>query len=179
MVGKYITTSGFAASANNGKFLVTEVAADGSYVKVNATLTNVSASPAITINSLERFVNETAPLGGSSLAKYVTRKINLDPTKPSTFLKVRFGADVEQAADIDLYYKIEVKNASVDFNTLGYTLATPTKAAIISTDGIFHDVEYDISGLPEFTAVQVKLVSTSTRGADIVRVRDLVIVGCA
>ena len=179
MVGKYVTTSGFANSGNNGKFLVTEVAADGSYVKVSTTLTNESATPAITINSLERFVNEIAPLGGSSLAKYVTRKINLDPTKPSTFLKVRFGADVEQAADIDLYYKVELKDSSVNFNTLGYTLATPTKAAIVSTDGIFHDVEYDISGLSEFTAVQVKLVSTSTRGADIVRVRDLVIVGCA
>ena len=177
MVGKYITTSGFVASANNGKFLVTEVAPDGSYVKVNATLTNVSASPAITINSLERFVDEIAPLGSSSLAKYVTKKINLENS--STFLKIRFGADVEQAADIDLYYKIELKNASVDFGTLGYTLATPSKAPIISTDGVFYDVEYDISGLPEFTAVQVKLVSTSTRGADIVRVRDLVIIGCA
>jgi hypothetical protein len=179
MVGKYITTSGFVASANNGKFLVTEVAPDGSYVKVNATLTNVSASPAITINSLERFVDEIAPLNSSSLAKYVTRKINLDPAKPSTYLKVRFAADVEQAADIDLYYKIEVRNASVDFNTLAYTLATPSKAAVISDNGRFSDVEYDISGLPEFTAVQIKLVSTSTRGADIVRVRDLVIVGCA
>ena len=177
MVGKYITTTGFAASANNGKFLVTEVAPDGSYVKVNATLTNVTASPAITISSLERFVDETAPLGGSSLAKYVTKKINLENS--STFLKIRFGADVEQAANIDLYYKIELKNASVNFGTLGYTLATPSKAPIISTDGVFHDVEYDISGLPEFTAVQVKLVSTSTRGADIVRVRDLVIIGCA
>jgi hypothetical protein len=179
MVGKYITTSGFVASANNGKFLVTEVAPDGSYVKVNATLTNVSAAPSITINSLERFVAEIAPLGSSSLAKYVTKKINLDPTKPSTFLKVRFAADVEQAADIDLYYKVELNDSSVDFNTLPYTLATPTKAPVISTDGVFYDVEYDISGLPEFSAVQVKLVSTSTRGADIVRVRDLVIVGCA
>jgi len=177
MVGKYITTSGFVASANNGKFLVTEVAPDGSYVKVRGTLTNVSASPAITINSLERFVDEIAPLGGSALTKYITKKINLENS--STFLKVRFGADVEQAANINLYYKIELKTSSIDFNTLPYTLATPSRAPVISDDGAFYDVEYDISDLPEFTAVQIKLVSTSTRGADIVRVRDLVIVGCA
>jgi hypothetical protein len=177
MVGKYITTSGFANSGNNGKFLVTEVATDGSYVKVSGTLTNESATPAITINSLERFVDEIAPLGSSALTKYITKKINLENS--STFLKVRFGADVEQAANIDLYYKIELKNSSVDFNTLAYTKATATKAAVVSDDGAFYDVEYDISNLPEFTAVQIKLVSTSTRGADIVRVRDLVIIGCA
>ena len=176
-VGKYITTSGFADSGNNGKFLVTAVATDGSYIQVNATLTNVSSGATVTINSLDRFIDETAPVGSSSVAKYVSKKINLQNS--STFLKVRFGADIEQAANVKLYYKLELKNSSANFNTLPYTLATPTIAGITSSDGQFSDVEYDLDGLPEFTALQIKLVSNSTHGADIVRVKDLVIVACA
>jgi hypothetical protein len=176
-IGKYITTSGFVASANNGTFLVTAVDPDGLYIEVSATLTNVSAGATVSVNSLERFVSEVAPVGSSSIAKYVSKKVNLQ--NPSTFLKVRFAADVQQLANIDLYYKLQEANSSVDFNKVIYTLATPSKSAVKSNNGVFTDVEYDISGLPEFTAVQVKLVINSTSSADIVRVKDLTIIGCA
>lgn len=176
-VGKYITTTGFAAPANNGTFLVTAISTDGSAITVNAALTNVSAGATVTVKSLDRFIDEIAPYGSSNAAKYVTKKINLQ--NPSTFLKIKFAADIEQAANVAVYYKLELRNSSVDFNTIPYTLATATSAPVISTDGIFHDAEYDIENLPEFTAVQVKIVSTSARGADIVRIRDLQIVGCA
>ena len=179
--GKYLVTIGFASPSNNGKFLITEVAIDGSYIKVNSTLSNVSSGATVTINILDRFVDEIAPLGGSSIAKYVSKKINLQQQlgQNTTFLKVRFTADVEQAANIDMYYKLQQSNSSIDFETLIYTKAIPTTAAIISNDGTFTDVEYEIPDLPEFNAVQVKLVLNSTWGADIIRVKDLVIVGCA
>ena len=179
--GKYLVTTGFVASANNGKFLITEVAIDGSYIAVNSTLTNVVAGATVTINILDRFVDEIAPLGSSSVAKYVSKKINLQQKvgQYTTFLKVRFAADVEQAANIDMYYKIQQSNSPIDFNTLVYTKASPTTAAIKSNNGIFTDVEYEIPNLPEFNAVQVKLVLNSTWGSDIVKVKDLVIVGCA
>lgn len=176
-VGKYITTTGFATTSNNGTFLVTAVASDGSSITVNKALTNVSAGATVTVKCLDRFVDEIAPMGSSNAAKYVTKKVNLK--NPSTFLKIRFAADIEQGANVNVYYKLELRNSSVDFDTIPYTLANPTVAPVISTDGVFHDIEYDIADLPEFTAVQVKIVSTSTYGADIVRVRDLQIVGCA
>ena len=176
-LGTYITTTGFATAGNNGKFLVTAIPDDGSYIEVLATLTTVAAGASITMNSLERFVDEIAPIGSSSVAKYVSKKINL--ANAGTFLKVRFAADVEQLANIDLYYKLQPANETVDFNKMIYTKATPVKSAVPSNNGVFSDIEYEIKDLPEFTAVQVKLVINSTGGADIVRVKDLLIIGCA
>lgn len=183
--GRYITTSGFSTAGNNDKFLVTEVAADGSYIQVvsvdggnyNTTpLTNASSGTSVTINSLDRFVDEIAPLGSSSVAKYVSSKINLQ--NPSTFLKVKFAADVAQLANIDVYYKLQPYGSINDFTKTTYVKASPTLAAVKSSNGVFTDVEYDLANLPAFSAVQVKLVMNSTSD-DIVRVRDLQIVGCA
>jgi hypothetical protein len=182
-VGRYIKVSGFAspAAANNGTWLVTEVATDGSYIKVDATLTDIVAgvtgATAVSIVSSDRFVDEIAPYGSSSIAKYVTKKITLKNN--STYLKVRFAADNEQAANIKLYYKLQPVNSTTDFSKTIYTLATPSTAAIVSNDGSFTDVEYSISDLADFNAVQIKLVTNSTYGADIVRVKDLQIIACA
>jgi hypothetical protein len=186
-VGRYIKVSGFAspAAANNGTWLVTEVASDGSYIKVAASLTAITAgatgATAVSIVSSDRFVDEIAPFGSSSIAKYVTKKINLQNTddNATTFLKVRFAADNEQYASIKMYYKLQLANSNTDFSKTPYILANPTKAAVVSNDGAFTDVEYNIANLPEFTAVQIKLVINSTYGADVVRVRDLQIIGCA
>lgn len=175
--GRYINVSGFATGSNNGKFLVTDVAADGSYIQVNSTLTNVDSGPAITINSLDRYVDEIAPVGSSSLAKYVSKKINIK--NPSTFLKIRFAADVGELANIDVYYKTQPVGSLTDFNNQTYTLATPDSAAVKSNNGQYSDVEYNISNLEEFNAVQVKLVMNSTSTSDIVKVKDLQIIGCA
>lgn len=185
--GRYIVTTGFATAANNSQFLVTDVAADGSYIEVvdvlsdgsfdTAPLTNVSSGVSITINSLDRFVHEIAPLGSSSIAKYVSSKINLQ--NPSTFLKIRFAADVEQLANIDVYYKLQPFGSVNDFSKQIYVKAeSPVLAAVKSDNGLFSDVEYDIANLPVFNAVQVKLVMNST-SSDIVRVKDLQIIGCA
>lgn len=171
-VGKYITTSGFASGANNGKFLITEVGTDGSYIKLNASLTNTASGASVTINILDRFVDEIAPTGSSSVAKYVTKVINLE--NPSNYIKVRFAVDVEENANIDVYYK-----AGISVDSMTYTKASPNKNIVKSNNGIFVDVEYNIETSSPFTQFQVKLVSTSTKSSDIVRVKDFVVVACA
>jgi len=182
-IGKYIVVSGFTSTgttSNNGRFLITDVASDGSYIKVNATLVNVVASTTgntPVINQIEDFVDEIAPIGGSSVAKYVTSKINFQAS--TTYLKVRFAADVEQSGSVTMYYKLQPAGTIADFNTVPYIKATPYKAAVASNDGAFSDVEYEIADLPPFDAVQIKLVMNSTFGADIVRIADLQVVGCA
>jgi hypothetical protein len=92
---------------------------------------------------IEDFVDEIAPIGGSSIAKYVTSKINFQDS--TNFLKVRFAADVEQSASVTMYYKLQPAGTIADFNTVPYVKATPTKAAIASNDSIFSDVEYEIA----------------------------------
>ena len=176
-VGKYITTSGFVAADSNGTFLVTYVEPTGLYVKVVATMTNVGAGASVTMNILNRYVSEIAPSGSSSVAKYVTKKINL--ANSSSMMKIRFAADVEQLSDVSIYYKTQNSISSSDWETLIYTLATPTTAAVKSDNGVFSDVSYDIIDIPDFNTLQVKLVINSTAGADICRIKDLQIIACA
>lgn len=175
--GRYITTTGFVSASNNGKFLVKSVAEDGSYIEVDAVLTNAIVGIPVNLSVLDRFVSEIAPKGSSSVAKYVSKKININ--NPSTFLKIRFAADVAADANIDVYYKTQTVGSLVDFDDVTYTYASPTSAAVKSDDGLFTDVEYNIQDLVPFNAVQVKLVMNSTSSADAVRVKDLQIIGCA
>lgn len=176
-IGKYIVTSGFAAGVNNGKFLVSNIATDGSYIEVIGNLTNVAAGASISIARLDRFADEISPVGSSSVAKYISKKISL--TNISTFLKVRFSADVEQLANINVYYKLQSAGSNTEFSTIPFVKATSTKSIVTSDDGVFTDVEYDIDNLPAFDAVQVKLVMSSGYSADIARIKDLVIIATA
>jgi hypothetical protein len=175
--GRYITTTGFATPSNNNKFLVLDVANDGSYIQVDAVLTNAASGSAINLNVLDRYVSEIAPVGSSSVAKYVSKKINIK--NPSSFLKIRFAADVAADANIDVYYKTQPVGSSLNFDETLYTLASPTQSVVKSDDGVFTDVEYSLQDLVPFNAVQVKLVMNSTSSAKVVRVRDLQIIGCA
>lgn len=175
-IGKYIISTGFAAGANNGRFLITDIASDGSYIQVLSTLTNVAVGASISLNIMDRFLDEIAPVGGSSIAKYVSKKINLE--NPSTFIKIRLAVDIEQSANFDIYYKTQPVGSNIDFNKLAYTKATPIKSAVISNNGIFTDIEYSIKGLSSFNALQVKLVMNSSYSADIVLAKDLVIIAC-
>lgn len=176
-IGKYIVTSGFASASNNGKFKVIDKNLDGSFIQVEATLVNVAAGASVTINALDRYSDEIAPVGGSSVAKYISKKITL--ANSSTFLKVRFSADVEQLASIDMYYKLQATGSDIDFNSIHFNKATPIREAVPSDDGKFVDVEYELSNLVSYDAVQIKLVMNSPYSADIVRVKDLVIIAAA
>lgn len=176
-VGKYLVVSGFAEASNNGKFLINHVAEDGSAIGVVGTLVDEAASAEVTFSVLERFVSEIVPVGSSSSAKYVSKVITFE--KPSTFLKVRFAATVEQFANVDLYYKVRPVGSNVEMDRVNYTLASPERSIVKSDDGQFFDVEYNISGLDPYDALQCKLVMNSNYGSDIVRIKDLVIMGCA
>lgn len=175
-IGRFITTTGFANALNNGKFLVTAVAIDGSSITTNGSLVNVSAGASITLNSLDRYVDEIAPTGSSSVSKYISKKINLQ--NPSSFLKVKFAADVSQLANIDLYYKLKPVGVNPDFATIAYTKATPILSAVKSNNLQFSDVQYDIPNLSVYDAVQIKLVINATNSSNIVRVKDLSIICC-
>lgn len=176
-VGKFITTSNFADSDNNGTFSVIEVGPNGEFIEVDAVLTNAAVGTSVNITLLNRFVSEIAPVGGSASSKYVTKKIKFK--NPATFLKIRFAAIVEQNADIEVYFKTEPLGTRVPFENVLYVKAQPNSLIVKSDDDEFKDIEFDIEGLPEYDAVQIKIVMKSTFSTDIVRIKDLTIVGCA
>jgi predicted RecA/RadA family phage recombinase len=177
VVGKQLSVNGFVSAGNNGIFTIVEVASDGSYIKVLEPLVNVALGASITIQSRERFVSEIAPIGGSSAAKYVTKKITL--SNPSTFLKIRFAADIGQASDVQVYYKVQQSNSVATFVKQVYTLASPDSAISRTDNGRFTDVEYNIKNLPSFDAVAVKIVYRGSSFASDSKIKDLIIIGCA
>lgn len=177
-VGRFLTISGAAASQNNGTFLVTGVAADGSSVTLDNAFTVASAGASVTIISLDKYVDEIAPLNGSQFSKYVTRRINL--ANPSTYLKIRMAVNLPTNADIDVYYKLNSVGSNVDFVTVPYTQINPD-TVIPKTNSVtnFTDIEYSAEDLTPFDAITVKIVFRSINSAEIPRVKDLRIIACA
>ena len=177
-VGRFLTISGAAAGANNGTFLVTAVAIDGSSVTLNNAFTSAATGAAITLVSLEKYVDEIAPLNGSQFSKYVTRRINL--ANPSTFVKIRLAVNLPTNADIQVYYKLNRVGSNEDFVTIPYTLINPD-STIPKTNSVtnFTDVEYSDEDLAPFDAITVKIVFSSVNTAEIPRVKDLRIIACA
>jgi hypothetical protein len=177
-VGRFLTISGSGVSSNNGTFLVTNIAPDGSSVTLNNTFTVASTGTAITLVSLDKFYDEIAPYNGSQVSKYVTRRVNL--SNASTYLKIRMAVNLPTNADIDVYYKLNNVGSNIDFTTVPYTLIEPD-AVINKTNTLdkFVDVEYSLQDLTQFDAVTVKIVFRSTNSAEVPRVKDLRIIACA
>ena len=126
-------------------------------------------------NAVNAYVPETVAVGGSALAKYITRKVELND--PATALKIFVLANRPAAAGIALYYKVLAKGSDTNFESLPWILSTPD-VAIPSTDDSsnFAEVEYTINepqlGNLEYTAFAVKIVFTSSNSSAIPTIRD-------
>ena len=177
-IGRYLTISGAAAGANNGSFLITNIAVDGSTVTLDNAFTVASAGDSITLVSKEKFFDEIAPTNGSQFSKYLTRRINL--ANPSSYLRIRMAVNVPTNAEIDVYYKLNNVGSNRDFATLPFTLIAPDNTIPKSNNYYnFTDIEFSEQDLTQFDAVQIKIVFRSTNSAEIPRIRDLRVIACA
>lgn len=178
-IGKYLTIAGSGGSGNNGTFLITAIATDGSSVTLRNTFIAVLPGTALTITQRELFVDEIAPQDSTAYSSYVTKKINL--VNPSKFVKIQFATNLPKEAAIEVYYKTNKVGSTAVFDTVTYTLVSPD-ATIVNNDNItnkFVDVSYSLSDLPSFDAVLVKIVMKSTNSSAIPRIKDLRIIACA
>jgi hypothetical protein len=183
-VGKYITISGATTSTNNGTYLVTGVAGDGSTtgtITVSSTLnfTSESAVSGTTVVIRTLFVDEIAPIGSSSVNKYISRAITL--ANPSTFFRIRYAGNIPQEADVKVYYKTSPVGSTLDFDRINWTLSSPDAPIVKVQNGdtTFIDVDYSEEGLPQFDVIAVKIVMQSTNSSAIPRIKDLRIIACA
>ena len=123
-------------------------------------------------NIVQNFVAETAATGGSGLAKYITRQINLDAN--SQALRIMFAANRPSGAEIEVYYRSQESSSDVDFNTLAYTQAT-LDSAVATTDDttVFRDYQFTVNNInPNFTTFQIKICLKSTQSTKVPRVKD-------
>lgn len=182
-VGKYITVSNATTSGNNGTYLVTGVDTDGStYGTITVSGKTFAGESAVSATKVELrvlFVDEIAPVGSSSINKYVSKAITL--ANPSNFLNIRYSTNCPTEANVLVYYKTSPVGSTKDFQSVNWTLANPDGSIVKvkNGDGTFNDVQYSINNLASFDTVMVKLVMQSTNSSAIPRIKDLRIIACA
>ena len=180
-VGQYIKVASSTTVANDGQYLVTNNTDDGTTATLTlsgVTFTSEAGATATTVSTVNLFSDEISPVGSSSTSKYVTNIVKL--ALPSTFVKIRFAANVPSGSDVSVYYKTSLGIGGT-LDKTKYTLATPVTPAIKVENGneTFYDVDYSMTGLNPFDSIQVKLVMNSTNSSAIPRIKDLRIIACA
>ena len=183
-VGKYITVSSSTTAGNNGTYLVTGVAGDGSStgtitVERTANFASESAVSGTTVVVRTLFVDEIAPIGSSTINKYVSRAITL--ANPSTFFRIKYAGNIPQEANVLVYYKTSPVGSTLDFDRINWTLTSPDTAIVKVQNGdpTFIDVDYSEEGLTQFDVIAVKIVMQSTNSSAIPKIKDLRIIACA
>ena len=178
VVGKYLTISGVTTNAgNNGSYLITGVAADGSSVTLNGTFTAQSAGDSVSINLLNAYVDEIAPVGSSTLSKYVTKQVMLNT--PATTLKVTLSVNSPANSTVSVYYKANPAGASqAGYSSIPYTLMSPDTPVpdVQLGDNTYSDISWTLNHLAPFDSFTVKIVFTSTNMAAPTTVKDLRII---
>ena len=123
-------------------------------------------------NVVQNYLAETAATGGSVLAKYITRRINLD--QDSQAIRVMFTANQPSGSEIEVYYRTQESSSDVDFGTLTYTQASLDTTVATSDDPtVFRDYSFTINNIsPNFTTFQIKIVMKSQQSTKVPRIRN-------
>ena len=142
-----------------------------SAVTVANRIDNPAASATSGYNVVSNYVAETAPLGGSCLSKYITRKIDLND--PATSLHIYTLVNRPAGSDIALYYKTLPNGSDINFDDIEWTLATPD-SAIPTTDNPndYTEAQYSIPDMDEFGAFAVKIAFTAQNSSAVATCRD-------
>ena len=130
------------------------------------------------ITNVINFKDDTESEGGSSSATYLTRPVVL--ANQSTALEVRVDASVFTSSSIEAYFRTTGGEEFRKITDIGYTAFNSTGApdeSVPPADGdvndeIFKEHKFSVSGLPEFSSFQIKLVFKGTIASYPVRVKD-------
>ena len=145
-----------------------------SVVTVANRIDNPIGSSASGYNVVHNFVPETQAIGGSVLSKYITRKVELN--EPATALNIFTLVNKPSGTGIKLWYKVLASGTDTNFETLGWTEATPDTAIPTSDNpNDFTETQYSITEAilgVEFTAFAVKITFTSENSSKIPTCRD-------
>jgi hypothetical protein len=178
-IGKYVTISGATTSGNNGTFLVTGFSDNGTTgtLTLNTTFTGENSISGTTITARTLFADEIAPVGGSSISKYVTQPIKF--ANASTYLRVMIAANIPAEADVSVYYKT-CTGDSAQLDNTKYTLMTADGIITKVDNGKsgFSDIAYTLTGMPSFDTIKVKIVMNSTNSAAVPIIKDFRVIAC-
>ena len=129
-------------------------------------------------NEVKDYVSELAPVGASSLARYITRKITLD--QAATALKIIFSANRPDGSILETYYKVQAPGSDQKFEELPWVVATGEVIPLTTENTTtFKDYEYLNEGLTPFTLVAIKVVLKSQNSSRVPRIRDFRVIALA
>ena len=108
------------------------------------------------------WVQPTEARGDNNAAIYMTKKVQLK--NPANSIHVLFdGYRAPHGTTdptIDVYYKVLGPDSNLQFNDMGWVLAT-IKTTVVPDSTDFKEHEYEIEGLEDFTAFSIKMVLQS------------------
>lgn len=180
-IGRYIVVTGAATASNNAVYLIIGQTATGLQLRnavTGSTVTVAQASGASSIFVSQRIsmVDEIAPIGSSSLSKYVTQRINLENS--STYLRVRASVMIPVNSSIDIYYRTSASGSTTDLTKVPYTLNTPD-SVIPNSFTDYTDINFTLTNLVPFDGIQLKIVMKSANSSTVPRMKDLRVIACA
>jgi hypothetical protein len=158
------------SSVNSASYRVIDVLDAGANILVAGAITTAAAGNVITVTNGRAFIAEEAATGGSALAKYITRQVDL--ANPSTSINFRLDIAKPENANVKVYYKVKTVGESSDLTTKEYVeltgLVIPT-----SLNGEFFEVEKQIDNVTQFTSIVFKIVLLSDDSANIPKCKNL------
>ena len=122
-------------------------------------------------SSYNNYLAETNGVGGSELAKYITRKIDLE--EEADVIDVYLGANVPTGATVDLYWKTTGAGEDGDFDALGWNIVSPAEPIVINNDRtVYDEVKYSIDPSGSFGSMAFKIVMRSSNSAAVPTIKD-------
>lgn len=122
-------------------------------------------------SSYSNYIAETNGIGGSELAKYITKKIDLE--EEADVIDVYLGANVPTGATVDLYWKTTGAGEDGDFDALSWNVATPSEPIVINNDrSVYDEVKYSIDPAGSFGSMAFKIVMRSSNSAAVPTIKD-------
>lgn len=180
-IGRYVTISGSATTAGNlGTFLVTGFTDDGTTATITLSGFSGTAETALSgsvVAVRELFFDEITPEGSSALGKYVTTPIKF--ANSSTYLRVRFAANIPSESTIKVFYKTSVGDTK-QLAATKYTQMNPDSTIVKVENGnpAFSDIDFTLTGLTPFDGLVVKIVLQSTNSCAVPIIKDLRVIAC-
>jgi len=175
-MGKVISQGGTPTIYLNGIFTSTKdnlspiVDMDRcSLITISNRIDRPSATPEAGYNVVANYFDETDPLKGSALAKYITKTVKLDEAADQ--IKVYLDVNRPSFTNVQLYYK--TSSESTTFDSLNWVEVNPSTGSVPYSDsGVYSEMEYTIDA-DDFTMFALKIVFTSQTTAKIPSVQSL------
>ena len=134
---------------------------------------NDPSAPSADYSTNSRLVADTSPTGGTSISKYITRKIDL--AQEARHLDVYLGVNRPTSSNIDVYYRVGDAGGDQDWNSLPWVALTPDNTIPINDSGRFSEVHYakDFGNTDKFGAFAIKIVFRSSNNNNAPECTDL------